>query len=36
VGAFYNGQFLKGFAHVIIFATLIWMSDHGMEHSPEC
>ena len=30
VGAFYNGQFLKGFAHVIIFATLIWMSDHGM------
>jgi Domain of unknown function (DUF5668) len=30
VGAFYNGQFLKGFVHVIIFSTLIWMSDHGM------
>lgn len=30
VGAFYNGQFLKGFVHVIVFATLIWMSDHGM------
>jgi TM2 domain-containing membrane protein YozV len=30
VGAFYNGQFLKGFVHVIVFSTLIWMSDHGM------
>jgi hypothetical protein len=30
VGAFYNGQFLKGFVHVVVFATLIWMSDHGM------
>jgi TM2 domain-containing membrane protein YozV len=30
VGAFYNGQFLKGFVHVIIFSSLIWMSDHGM------
>lgn len=30
VGAFYNGQFLKGFVHVIVFGTLIWMSDHGM------
>jgi len=30
VGAFYNGQFLKGFVHVVIFATLIWLSDHGM------
>jgi hypothetical protein len=30
VGAFYNGQFLKGFVHVIAFATLIWLSDHGM------
>jgi hypothetical protein len=29
-GAFYNGQFLKGFVHVIVFATLIWLSDHGM------
>ena len=30
VGAFYNGQFLKGFVHVIVMSTLIWMSDHGM------
>jgi TM2 domain-containing membrane protein YozV len=30
VGAFYNGQFMKGFVHVVIFATLIWLSDHGM------
>lgn len=30
VGAFYNGQFLKGFVHVIVFATLIWLGDHGM------
>jgi hypothetical protein len=30
VGAFYNGQFLKGFVHVIVFSTLIWLSDHGM------
>jgi hypothetical protein len=30
VGAFYNGQFAKGFVHVVVFATLIWMSDHGM------
>jgi len=30
VGAFYNGQFIKGFVHVIVFATLIWLSDHGM------
>jgi TM2 domain-containing membrane protein YozV len=30
VGAFYNGQFMKGFVHVIVFSTLIWMSDHGM------
>src|SRR6516165_5729890 len=28
VGAMYNGQFAKGFVHVIIFATLIWLSDH--------
>ncbi len=28
VGAFYNGEYAKGFVHVIIFATLIWMSDH--------
>lgn len=31
VGAFYNGQFLKGFVHVIVLATLIWISDHGMD-----
>ena len=30
VGAFYNGQFLKGFVHVIVMTTLIWLSDHGM------
>ncbi len=28
VGAMYNGEFAKGFLHVLIFATLIWMSDH--------
>lgn len=28
VGAFYNGEYAKGFAHVLIFATLIWMADH--------
>lgn len=31
VGAMYNGQYLKGFVHVIIFATLVWMTDHGMD-----
>jgi len=30
VGAFYNGQFLKGFVHVIVLSTLIFLSDHGM------
>jgi hypothetical protein len=30
VGAFYNGQFLKGFVHVMVFATLIWLTHHGM------
>ncbi len=29
VGAFYNGQYIKGFAHVIIFALLIRMADIG-------
>jgi TM2 domain-containing membrane protein YozV len=29
VGAFYNGQFLKGFVQVAIFGTLIWLGDHG-------
>jgi hypothetical protein len=28
VGAMYNGEFSKGFIHVLIFATLIWMTDH--------
>jgi TM2 domain-containing membrane protein YozV len=27
VGAMYNGEFAKGFLHVLIFATLIWLSD---------
>jgi hypothetical protein len=31
VGAMYNGEFAKGFIHVLIFATLIWLAnpDHG-------
>jgi TM2 domain-containing membrane protein YozV len=28
VGAFYNGQFLKGFVQVGIFGTLIWLNHH--------
>jgi hypothetical protein len=24
----YNGEFAKGFVHVLVFATLIWMADH--------
>ena len=28
VGAMYNGEFAKGFVHVLIFATLIWMAAH--------
>jgi len=28
VGAMYNGEYAKGFIHVLIFATLIWMTDH--------
>jgi len=31
VGAMYNGQYGKGFLHVLVFASLIWMSDHGFE-----
>jgi len=31
VGAMYNGEFAKGFVHVLIFATLIWMADHVTE-----
>src|SRR5271169_5388456 len=32
VGAMYNGEYAKGFIHVVIFATLIWMADnvHGL------
>ena len=31
VGAMYNGEFSKGFIHVLIFATLIWLAnpEHG-------
>jgi hypothetical protein len=28
VGAMYNGEYAKGFLHVLIFATLIWMAAH--------
>ena len=28
VGAMYNGEYAKGFVHVLIFATLIWATDH--------
>jgi len=28
VGAMYNGQFMKGVAHVLAFVCLIWMADH--------
>jgi len=28
VGAFYNGEYTKGFIHVLIFATLIWATNH--------
>jgi TM2 domain-containing membrane protein YozV len=28
VGAMYNGQFMKGFAHVMAFVCLIWIADH--------
>ena len=28
VGAMYNGEYAKGFIHVLIFATLIWMAAH--------
>jgi len=28
VGAFYNGEYGKGFIHVLIFGTLIWAADH--------
>ena len=28
VGAMYNGQFMKGFIHVMVFVCLIWMAAH--------
>ena len=28
VGAMYNGEYAKGFIHVVVFATLIWMADN--------
>jgi TM2 domain-containing membrane protein YozV len=31
VGAMYNGQFGKGFLHVMIFASLIWVTEHGFD-----
>lgn len=31
VGAMYNGQFGKGFLHVLVFASLIWVANHGFE-----
>lgn len=31
VGAMYNGQFVKALIHVAIFATLIWVTNHGAE-----
>lgn len=31
VGAMYNGQFAKGFVHVLVFASLIWLSNHDFE-----
>jgi len=27
VGAMYNGQFMKGFIHVLVFASLVWAAD---------
>ena len=32
VGAMYNGEFAKGFVHVLIFATLIWMAQDVQRH----
>jgi len=29
VGAMYNGQFVKGFIHVLIFITFVWLSDNA-------
>ena len=30
VGAMYNGQFIKGIVHAMIFATCIFLTDHGL------
>ncbi|HEU5403240.1 MAG TPA: DUF5668 domain-containing protein [Terriglobales bacterium] len=29
VGAMFNGQFVKGFIHVLIFITFVWLADHA-------
>ncbi len=29
VGAMFNGQFVKGFIHVLIFITFVWLSNHA-------
>src|SRR5690242_3481276 len=29
VGAMYNGQFVKGFAHAVIFAAFVWAENAG-------
>jgi hypothetical protein len=34
VGAMYNGQFIKAFIHVVIFALLIMMTDHAGPAEP--
>ena len=31
VGAMYNGQFVKGFIHVLIFITFVWLSNHASD-----
>lgn len=31
VGAMYNGQFVKGFVHVLVFATCIWLANNASE-----
>lgn len=31
VGAMYNGQFVKGFIHVIVFASLVWLGNNASE-----
>ncbi len=29
VGAMYNGQFVKGFIHVLVFITFVWLANHA-------